>query len=269
MDLAEMLRKQYAQQEAMWGTLPADRLAQRQLAQQFISGLTVEQGQYLRAIAYGTWMPKEESRPNRILEIADMLKYLLCVAWTEDVTAVELETAFEDRTLSTQRKRVLSDTPDWRDVVAFDIDGVLCSKCDWEDEEAFAREHKVLWLAPHGGTISLLKKLKRAGYGIVIITSRKAWLYKSLEADTIRWLDLNGIPYDALLWGYDKLTTIKQRGENVIAAFEDSPKHALDLAQGGIPVVYLGIEPVSHPLIRMPLTYDEWDLEQAMAEVLA
>ncbi len=272
MRFGDMLALQAEQQESLWGMLPADRMSQRQLAEKFAAFLDEERVEYLKAIAYKTWLAQPEAdRRSRLIEIIDMLKYVLSIAWTEGATAAELEEVFEQKT-AVVRERRQERKHSGRKVVAFDIDGVLCQALQWKPSEAeFVAARGALRIPPIQRTIEFARWCREQGYGIVIITTRKAGIFRQLEYDTYEWLHQHKVPFDAVLWGYDKLWAIERNGEDVVLALEDKHKHALDLAQGGIPVLFMGtLPPPVHPLIRTPCGIDSYfDLVNHSKEFLS
>lgn len=248
--LAEMLEVQYRQQVKIWGELPLDRNAQRIIAKEIAAALDEERVEYLKSIAYKSWLSREEQdRTSRIYELVDLLKCVLALFWTESVDPTELWRHFAAKT-DVVSERLESKRARER-FVAFDIDGVVCEGVDWmPDELSFVEAGKLLTLAPKQDTIEFMRMLRGAGLGILLVTSRKAWLYRQIEADTYVWLRQHKVPFDELLWGYDKFTAIRASTKAVTVAFEDKAKHAIDLMNGGISVVFMG-QPGDAPTNRM------------------
>lgn len=265
--IAEMLAVQYRQQVEIWGELPADRNAQRTIAKEIAAALDEERIEYLQSIAYKSWLSREEQdRTSRVYELIDLLKCVLALMWTENVNPTELWTQFESKSAVVSGR--IEVAREHAKFVAFDIDGVVCEAVDWEpDELSFVESGGLLGILPKQETIELIRSLRAAGYGILLVTSRKAWLYRQIEADTYAWLRQHHVPFDALLWGYDKFTTIKGSTKMVVAAFEDKVKHALDLTNGGIPVVFMGQpeQAIQHRLLVVPADHSFTSLTEAFA----
>lgn len=246
-DLGRMISEQYAQQRLIWGDLPEGRDDQRLMAERLATRLVGAVHDYLSAIDYNSFFSEKEApRSTRVLELTDILKYALALAWTEQCTPRELVEAFAAKTQTvTERytRSVLSSR-----VCGFDIDGVLCQYDSWgPDEATFIESGGVLTLKPMPGAQLLLEQLKSSGWSIVIVTARKAHIYKRLERDTHDWLVANQFPYDRLLFGYDKMEMVRSSGAEIKFFVEDAPKHALDLANGGIPVFHISQgNPITH-----------------------
>jgi uncharacterized HAD superfamily protein len=89
------------------------------------------------------------------------------------------------------------------------------------------------------GAADFLRELRAEGWGIVIITSRKTRRHHTLERDTHRWLEMNDIPYDRVIFAYDKATAIEEARLPLRFFVEDTEKHALDVAASGIPTIQI------------------------------
>jgi hypothetical protein len=237
--LAQMFAQQYEAQELFWGPLPDDRAKRRELAAHFAQELGGEVYEYLDAIAYKRFIPREEApRGTRLLELVDIFKFWLCLCWTEGVSARELADAFDGKT------RIVHDR--WRErmesgmVAGFDLDGVLCEYGAWTPSEAeFIERGGCLTLKPEPGAKQLLEWLRSKGFSIVVITARKAHVHRRLEIDTFDWLEANELPVDRVLYGYDKSALMRPYGERFGFFVDDSPKHALDMAEAGVHTFHL------------------------------
>jgi hypothetical protein len=73
---------------------------------------------------------------------------------------------------------------------------------------------------------------------VVVLTSRPVWRNKRYFADTLKWLRNNKVPFDGIVWGFDKAEEVK-RFENVVCVIEDDVVFANNLASSGIPVILL------------------------------
>jgi uncharacterized HAD superfamily protein len=85
-----------------------------------------------------------------------------------------------------------------------------------------------------------LKKLKDEGYWIQLLTARPSDIVKC-KYDTYSWLRANNIPYDSIAFSYEKYRWLSDKSffkeGRVICAIDDSPKHAAEYAQHGIPTL--------------------------------
>lgn len=80
-----------------------------------------------------------------------------------------------------------NDDEKWRQIIV-DLDGVL-ARSVWPFDESQIPHFPVV-----DGAVEALRKVKEAGYRIIVWTARD----KGLEQVTREWLDRNGIPYDEL-----------------------------------------------------------------------
>lgn len=254
MTLREMMERQYAQQRKIMGPRPEGRAEQRQLAITFSQYINEEVQEYLDSISYKHFLPTDEApRQTRILELIDIQKYLLCLMWLEGVDPAEMEHLFLDKTdvvYERHTKQVLGSK-----ICGFDIDGVLAhldfgANSSEESKEEFYENGGATSLEPIPGARDTLVALKAAGWGIVLVTARKLHRHARLEHETHRWLKDNGMPYDLLLWGYDKAEVIAKNDLKLRFFVDDHPKHAIDLARTGMTVYLLGSRDASHPLIK-------------------
>lgn len=251
--LSAMLAAQYEQQLEIHGPLPASAAARQELAQHFALRLMGEVSEYTSASGCaGAWPGREAlPRSTRVTELVDVLKYTLALCWAEGVTAKELFEAFSAKTrlvATRHRTQLLS-----HKIAGFDLDGVLCEYGTWSpSEREFIERGGALQLKPLPGAKALLDWLKAEGWDILVVTARKAHIYKRLEADTLDWLTAHDMPVDRVLFGYDKMAHIHGYTGLIRFFVDDSPKHALDVANGGIPVFHLtnGTIGLTHPRIH-------------------
>jgi len=253
--LSQLLQEQYNQQIEVMGPAPLDRTASREWAQKFGLYLIDEVLDYLHAISYKHFLPVDEApRQTRVYEITDMLKYVLCLAWLENITGPELETSFQNKT-ATVYERFKSEKMK-RKVCGFDIDGVLTkpegyrSDMSEEEKEAFFESGMARKVQPADGAVELLQSLKEEGWSIVLVTSRKVWRHAILETETYQWLHEHNIPFDKVLWGYDKGEAIGKSGLKFAFFVEDAVKHAVDLADNGLKVFLIGHPEIAHKGIQ-------------------
>lgn len=259
MNLQDIFRAQYEQQEAIQGPLPRGMADRRELAQKYVLYAQREMLGYLEAAGYKHYADAPQAaRSTRVEELVDAFKFLLCIAWTEGITPEEFGNAFQSKTglvYNRHRKTIVNSR-----VAGFDIDGVLAEYHDWTgsggtwqgDEAPFIERGGVLGIPPTPHAAEVVQAFAAQGLSVVMVTSRKIWRFRRMEADTYDWLNKHGIIHDRVLFGYDKMELIKQHGSSFSFFVEDNPKHALDVASGGVRVYYLGAStfgPVSHPNI--------------------
>lgn len=261
MTLEQLLSLQYLQQEYFEGDWKPDREWQRQLALQYVNYAEGQFDSYRRAIGYKHFLPlREASRDSRIMELIDAFKYTLAAMWTEGVTAAELQETFVERT-DTVYARHQESHATFQHIAGFDIDGVIADLAasgyyQFPSDEArweFFQDREALNLPLIPGARRTLQAFRNSGWNIVLVTARKIRQHARLEHDTYAWLRKNEIPYDTILWGYDKADAIAKSKLHFAFFVEDNPKHAIDLASQGY-LVYLTKGPeytLEHANIRV------------------
>lgn len=203
------------------------------------------------------------SKTNVADAVVDVLKLAVAVAQMHGVTASEVYQAFirkskviEDRARG-ERLALERGTR----VFVSDIDGCIADLSEWESslkkiggdgdfkvrmletlKEDYYLNGGFRGLPAIPGAAAALAKIKEAGYRIVLITARPAWQYKRLYADTIEWLAEQGIQHDLILFNKDKAEAIYERIHPAQPRYfvEDREKHAIELANIGVPVLFFG-----------------------------
>lgn len=256
----KMVREQYAQQSIFYDGLPLDVAERARIAMELVLGLSEESHEYLSATEYKSLLPQQseasDKRSKRLVQIVDMLKYVLSLAHLDGFDSDQLYNAFEGKTgLVYARRDVVMDATK---VVSLDIDGVICDlvgggfdhDADAAIKASFFDDGRTLACAPYAGARDAMDALKAAGWGIILVTTRKRHRHPTLEADTYTWLARHNIPFDRVIFAADKTDAILATRLPVKWHVEDSAKHALDVASGGIDVLYVGSAPLQHENIR-------------------
>jgi uncharacterized HAD superfamily protein len=83
------------------------------------------------------------------------------------------------------------------------------------------------------GAAEVLQRMKTAGLTIVLLSARPYKIYPRIFADTIEWLKVNSMPYDAIIWDENKEERMLKQLPNMMVMFEDNAKNALDVASAG------------------------------------
>lgn len=259
---------QRIQQERL-GLCPSklDSSAKRTLFKDLIMGLYEEVGELASVTAdHKVHILRSGPKEGRqtVQEVADVLKYTIAIAQLLGVDSDDVILEFVRKSAEVEAKAKSESIQLGRDVsvVVLDVDGVLADASLLDREvmsverptkaetlkarEFMKKEHRQagryaeLPLIP--GAVEGVNRLKDAGCKIVIITSRPYHQHKRLYGDTQHWLEEHGIPFDLLIFNRDKAEAI---AEHVFPArpwfcVEDRLKHAMELAELGIPVVLLG-----------------------------
>jgi len=254
-----MVVAQHTQQEQMIGSVPQDEAERARIGLELAAGLSAEVVGYTRALGYTTLLPDARTagdrRQHRKAEIVDILKYALSLAHLDGFGAQELFEAFVAKT-GVVYERMRAELTQTR-IAGFDIDGVLAcfdypelgDRWDDESEARWVALGKVRTCALLPEARDFLLELRARGWGIVLVTARKRHKHPNMEADTYAWLQENGLPYDRVIFAYDKAQAIADARIPLRFFVEDSAKHALDIASAGIQVYHLGSDELDHPLI--------------------
>lgn len=92
------------------------------------------------------------------------------------------------------------------------------------------------------GSVSLTKRLRKAGYLIVLLTKRPFYRHKEILRDTLYWLRSNGFEYDLIFHGKDKHIQILKYLPEVEFIAEDNHSIANEIAKLGYKVYLLDNE---------------------------
>lgn len=203
-----------------------DRIARLALLQQ---GQTTDM---MKALGHETHRPFVKPLwDNALIEWVDQLKYLLAEACVAGWTPQEIGLAFAQKSALVQERFIAErDVDRSLPVAVFDLDGVICHYERLMEPEEFARG-VLAHSAPIHNSIGFLTTVRSWGMRVVIVTSRKVYRYRRMELETTEWLRRNHVPYDQLVFAYDKSEAVA--GLNVQFVVEDSAKHALDYADAG------------------------------------
>lgn len=223
----------------------------------------------------------EENSYNMKMQIIDIIKYAFGLLIFEGVGEAEFLTLFKMKSKLLEEKW---ESQKWKantemKVAIFDIDGciadypkayekflgeekglvsVMSSRksyyfCDRygitkQQEEQYHSEFiesgGFLNLEVFKGAIEVIKKVKKAGIKVVLLTARPSWIHKRVYVDTFEWLRKKCVPYDLLLWNKDKAdATIKHIfPAQILFMIEDRDKHAIEMAHIGVYVMLLDKE---------------------------
>jgi hypothetical protein len=83
------------------------------------------------------------------------------------------------------------------------------------------------------GAREFTELLKQNGYTIIILTARPYKKYSRIYPDTLQFLEINGIKYDAIIWDKDKHLKIMNEFPNLEFMVEDNPNIAFEIANSG------------------------------------
>jgi uncharacterized HAD superfamily protein len=185
------------------------------------------------------------------MELVDVFKYWMCLCQLDGYTPSDIYSAYYDKSHVVEnnyRQEFITKFRSLDKIAGIDIDGVLCEYPD--DFISFANETlgKNLPLKPldsdlgsylglsrkeyldlkhlyrlsgrkrtlkvKDGAKEFLLELKKNGYSIVLLTARPCDKYADVYVDTVEWLRLNEIPYDAIIYG-------EAKEEKLLKEFDD------------------------------------------------
>jgi len=86
------------------------------------------------------------------------------------------------------------------------------------------------------GAREMLNGLRAAGYSVVLLSKRPYWRFYRIYADTLEWLERNGLRCDAVLFHREKHRKILEDFPNLIAMVEDDPAVAREILSIGVEV---------------------------------
>lgn len=79
---------------------------------------------------------------------------------------------------------------------------------------------------PYPKVVELLKKLKKKGYHIIILSARPYKKYPNIYIRTLKWLRKNKVPFDFIYWDENKCEKIIKEFTNLKFIIEDNPIEA-------------------------------------------
>ena len=219
---------------------------------------------------------KEVNKQNIIEEYIDIFKYFINIGLTWGIEADDVIKEFERKSTVVEQKfnqelmlrKLTSDDK----IAAIDIDGVLAaypqSVFDWAltnnlisrsyetvdeflfDRHSFAEWHAIKHkyrsmggkqfakLLP--GAKELLDTLRGLGFKIVLLTARPYQKYIRIFADTIAWLKMNELHFDAIIFNRDKEDVVLSRFPNNVHIFvDDDAANVLKVAKAGVNLCYV------------------------------
>jgi len=218
-------------------------------------------------------------------EAADVMKYTIAIAQLHGISADQMVRVFMQKSDVVEHKAAAQriQLEDETRVIIVDMDGCLAdlsvldelvfqagSLTEQEQIKAeFRRTGGYLELPPIPGSREGMKRLRAAGYKLVVLTARPYQRYNRLYADTMEWLVKYGIDHDMLLFERDKAEAIC---EHIYPAkpryfIEDRAKHALEIADLEIEVLLIDA-PENRTLRQNPFIKRVADWNALCEEVL-
>jgi hypothetical protein len=259
-----------------------------------------EMVELLRVVNYKQHRPYKKPlvRTNVLEEAVDIFKYLVSILLLYGFTSEEFVEAFYQKSdIVDERWKMEGINWDGEYLLAVDLDGVVADyvsgyvsflfdegilgglvsteqytyniaelygldkRIEEKAKRVFQEEGGFAALPCFAGAKDTLIKAKSKGYKIVIITARPYLEVKRIYADTMAWLEAEGIPYDAIYWGKDKADIVFRYLHPAVPVYfiEDRDKHAIELANEGIRVLLMD-KPYNRGVEHSNITrVDGWD----------
>ena len=248
-----------------------------EITKTFILSMHAELSELASSINYKDHRAKPHPvNPDKILyKSVDVFRYLLAVLNLWSIDPKDFITACEDKDLFLHARHKLTNlSDDSKPVVVFDVDDVIAEFRN-EFNDWLKKEHNVeadpnseeyyntvglvkVGLEPEGvfrdfikkggfkdiavdsKIVSLMSKLKEAGYWIHLLTARPGENSRVLY-DTYTWLSKNKIPHDAVDFSGEKFRWVADQKffneSRLVCAIDDSSKHCAEYAKHGVKVI--------------------------------
>jgi len=265
-DLAGMFDLQASFNKLFFDASSMTQAEREHLTMVFASSLQKEVGDLLEGINYRQHrlVNKDPDRGVILHESVDVWRYLIGIMNLWEITPEEFISAYDDRDRFLQMRHE-KESVEWdgRPVLIVDMDDVLTNfrhDCTaWAHEahpgvvddndtsyysipETLYREfidlRMMKTLSPIQDYVDAINTLHDDGIWIHILTARPA-SNLILKYDTYTWLHSTGLKFDRVSFSSEKYLWLAQteyfKQGKVIAAVDDSPKHAREYEQHGVP----------------------------------
>lgn len=209
------------------------------------------------------------NKSNLTEELVDVFKFFLaiCIIWDIDEKVLHEEfirkSLVVDQKFEQEKLMNLKLKKDSK-MCALDIDGVLFpwpdvymkfveinypeySKYSFEELESMPIKQEIKDAYRMSGIKSaadcingasdFTKKLRKAGYKIILLTSRPYEKYFRIYADTLQWISKNNIIFDAIIWNHEKEKYLYENFKGMIKfVVEDDDENIKKLRNYGFKV---------------------------------
>lgn len=262
-NLADALKIQ-SKQQRLWHPDPKRMTddQRREVMDELLLGLNEEVAELARETRSKPHVARAPSpRSNRLEEWTDCLKYLLAIADLEGFDSAMLAMHFLSKTAAVEQRAKQKELDlSGQRVFVTDLDACVADLTPFLDATggmygaptAGTPETEVLkakWYDTGGflglpvirGAKEALLEAKSQGCLVAIITARPVWEHFRVRADTVDWLNRNGIPHDILLFNKDKWDALHQSvyPAHIVAFVEDRIKHVMELHAHRVEPIYL------------------------------
>ena len=221
---------------------------------------------------------KAINKSNIIEEYIDVFKFFINLGLVWGITADDVIKEFDRKSAVVEQKweqeNMLSKLKDTDKIAAVDIDGVLASHpgsfISWLVKHRFMRETATFNMTKEEiinavgsfeaytelkhqyrmqgaklealvlpGARQLLQYLKQMNYKIVLLSARPYRQYVRIFADTLAWLNIHDLPYDAILFDSDKEDVIIKRFPQMKIFIDDEYENVEKVAVAGFKAIWI------------------------------
>ncbi len=213
-------------------------------------------------------------RDKLVYNSIDVFRYLLAIMNLYEISADEFVNSFEERDVQLKLNSTFSEPLEGQKVIVVDVDDVLCkfrahfnswlnftyniyidpdstsyySSKEVKDHgyspegvfERFISENELLNIPSVETMVNFLRLAREDGYYIQLLTSRPEHNLKC-KYQTFLWLQRNNIPFDNIGFAAEKYIWVSKKDfyikGNLVAAIDDSPKHAMEYATHDVNVL--------------------------------
>ncbi|MDI6840462.1 MAG: dUTP diphosphatase [bacterium] len=219
---------------------------------------------------------KPKIKSNTLEELVDCLKYWMCLCQLHGFSLEDIEKEYyrkSDVVVQRHKQELVEQiNTEGCKVVGVDIDGVLAdyprSFVDFINKELgtnytmdkvtsydiydclgipteigmrikdrYRQTGQKRFIPVIPGAVEFLQELRNLGYKIMLLTARPYPQYKRIFADTMEWLQKNGLVFDSIIFDKKKEERlVKEFGANKIEFFvDDVASNANTIARLGVP----------------------------------
>ena len=187
------------------------------------------------------------TKDNVLEEMVDVQKFLWGLMQIWGVDFKEFRQAYLNKSFVVRKRWEMEQAQLSSPLLVVDIDGVLYRDVDmfqlwltnnrphlvglskrdnaraWEEARfAYRQSHEKRYGEAFQENIRALRTFKDAGWSVVLMTYRPKRVFKSLEYDTLYWLERNQVPYDRLIWAaYEKYFYMRDEIEQADVFIDD------------------------------------------------
>ena len=237
----------------------SDKRTELAKTKDYILSMIAESTELLECLDWKVHRLQAESKKhNSAEEMADIFKYFLNIMIALGIDEYKFDREFLDKSRVVEQRfkqeQALRQLHG-KDIVVVDVDDVLCD-FDRSMEQAYNQHHETslalneivqrpdfagfqLEYRTKGlkegavavpGAGAFTRGLHGLGYMVLIMSSRPQHIYSGIYSSTLKWLEKEGIYFDALLFCSDKVQAVAKYVPSVRAVIDDDERVLRPLA---------------------------------------